>query len=59
MRQTISVSDLSGEPSNGAQLRVVLGDSVYVLDVTDEEAKQFANKGKARKRPGRKAAEQK
>ncbi len=55
-KKTILTSDLSGDPitTPGYQIRVSGHDFVSVLDVTEAEALEWATKGTAQKRRGRK-----
>lgn len=57
MKSSITTSDLSGqviESETPATITVRVGQRNWILDVTDEEALEFAAKGRAFARRGRK-----
>ena len=58
MKKTILVSDLSGEQIDGKSARITIDiegqDTIFTLDVSEEEGRELANKGRGEKRRGRK-----
>ena len=59
-KKTIHISDLSGKEvadGKGATITIRFADArkgIYVLDVTDDEAEEFGQKGRKQARRGRK-----
>lgn len=59
-KKTILTSDISGEEINGNAAKITIkidgGKNVWVLDVTEAEARELGEKGTAQKQRGRRKA---